>query len=347
MHTFVITNITNKCQKSLETDLLTPIFNKEMKQKLLFLLSFYLFATHAFAQDDDIYFVPKKKSNESEVKSVIRTSNYSVAHDAEEEDWSEGRVADRDVDEYNRRGGYSESSQANETVGYVDEETMATGTYTQRIVRFHSPMGTYVSSPYYSDYIDIWLDPWYDFHFTYGWGWYGWNNWYCWSPFHHSHWWNPWYDPFYPPYWHPNYHPGYHPGHHPGYHPGHQPNAFAGKVGPNGGYVSYGKSGNNKGKQSVTRYGNTTKRNNNSRPSRNFGNSSSSDRKSNNYNNSSNRRENSGSPSRNYGNSNSGSQRNYGNSGSSNSRSFSTPSSPSRNSGGARSGGGRSFGGRR
>lgn len=296
-------------------------------------------STLSYAQDDDVYFVPSKseksKSNTAprsqyEILSEDNSSSSQVQSYNDNGDW--------DVDAYNRR---RQSADTVATEEVYDED--ATGVYTTRLVRFHSPrVGVYVSSPYYSvltDYYwyDPWLTPW-DYPYYYG-SWYGWG----WSPFYyggpywhyswHGPWWN--YGWGYPHYWGSHWHGpswAYRPSGSwrpntdrrvTAYRPSRNYAAGGNRYGvgtrPSRGYATPSTNSNRT-------FGNTT------RPSRNYGNSTQ--------------------PSRNYGNANRNNSNNYSPSRSfGNSRgSVSMPSRSGVSTGGGRSmgsGGGRSMGGRR
>ncbi len=176
-----------------------------MKNKILMMIVAATVCISGYAQDDDIYFVPSKKEKTQTKQSVYQ--EYS-----ETEDWSKGRTdGGRDIDEYNRRGNYD--YEATDST-YIEEDISADGgTYTTRLVRFHSPrVGVYVSSPYYVDVYDYyWSDPWYYDSWHYGWygsSW-GWRPYYSWYGWH-----NPWYHGWGASWgWHPPYH-HHHPPHH-------------------------------------------------------------------------------------------------------------------------------------
>lgn len=170
--------------------------------KRIFLL--FVFVTgsvfYAIAQDD-VYFVPSKKK--TPVKSAI-----STYEDTEFEDWSEGRTGVMDVDDYNRRDNRSEESDYN-----YEDPVDNTESLTNRIIRFHSPGITIVSSPYYTDYIDVYTDPWYSFYAPYSWSSYNWyTSWWWHRPYH-------WYASCYDPWWGWHYHHSYYPHYHHGWHP--------------------------------------------------------------------------------------------------------------------------------
>lgn len=329
-----------------------------------------------YAQDDDVYFVPSKKSNPTEdvtPRALTPSTVIPLTNDTHDYDnWAEHRGNGHwDVDAYNRRGAWQEGLRDSLATDSIDDVPTAEGDCTARIVRFHSPRaGVIVSSPYYADVVDVWMDPWYinpwyspwswytpwyDRWYTswYG-GWYGWG-WSCgWG-------WN-----YYPGWWYPG--PswgwgGWHHHHHwyPGWGGGH--NYWAGNIGPRGGYVGrYGRggaydtarpsgnrSGYTRGNTRNGRYNTTT---GNVRPSRNFGNTTNGTRPSRTFNNrttndrqpsrtfnNNNRTTNDRQPSRSFNNTNRTISPSGGRS--------SVGAQPSRGSsfGGGHSGGGRSFGG--
>ena len=177
----------------------------------------------AMAQDDDLYFTPRKKQPTT-TQSQLPQGVVTVVPDDEPATLQVYNSRSRDDDEYNRRGvgyqtsgGYDEATDvaddAADDPAYDDEDYY----YSRRILRFRSPrVGIALSSPYYWDLVytlgayDYLYDPWvYDsFYWHYGWG-YGWS----WGP------WSSWYGPFYG--WHHPYHWsywGWGPGWHGGYH---------------------------------------------------------------------------------------------------------------------------------
>lgn len=193
-----------------------------MKQSLL-LIAMCLASAGAYAQDDDVYFVPSS-ADKSEASSTHDTytsgrSSYTPLTDDDtfsQDNWAEGRgTCGRDVDEYNRRGSRYKASLPDtlDARGLYDkgyDDGYEDGACTARIVRFWSPRaGVYVSSPYYLDYFDlIDYDPLYFGYgspWSWGWsGWYGWGSWYGWRPYYASWGWSwgwhyGWYDPWY---WH-------------------------------------------------------------------------------------------------------------------------------------------------
>lgn len=324
-----------------------------MKGLLLSLMAVCYFSVATYAQDDDVYFVPSRnadKQQREEANTSHPTYSDNTGHAAS--NWAEGRGNGQwDVDQYNRRGSYRDSIAADSSAlasvpdtasAYVYED--ADATYTVRLIRFHSPrVGIYVSSPYYDSffYDPFWADFWPYNYWT-------WNSWYGWGYAAWGPWSFGWYDPWYGPYWGWNHWWGWHYGpawggwypHYP--YPG---THWAGNArrGPTGGYVAYSRGGAGRGRISSSRYGAGSRNagrenavNRNIRPSRNYGNTSSGNRRSSERN----------TPSRSY---NRNSQRSYStpSSGSSRNRSGSF-STGSRSGGGfssGHSGGGRSFGG--
>jgi len=222
-------------------------------RKSLIILAMCLGGLGAFAQDDDVYFVPSSEDNtqSSDTYTAPGRSSYAPipSDDAEassQENWADGRGnCGRDVDEYNRRGKNYKGNVLADTLTGQDlynqgyDDGYEDGSCTARIVRFWSPRaGVYVSSPYYLDFYDLcYYDPWY---YGYGWpyayawsGWWGWGSWYGWRPWHSSwYWgWGGWGDPWWGG-------PGYAWGGH-GWRPEHWIPSNA-ERGPVGGWIAYG-----------------------------------------------------------------------------------------------------------
>jgi hypothetical protein len=192
-----------------------------MKMKKIVMLVFFIgiLPLSMMAQDDDMYFVSKKKTASTSSKEPT----YYVG-------------SDRNVDEYNRRGGLRSS--------YKKIGTDAAG---NDIIEFDSKPGLYPDTSYvdtlflsskkkyidendykYSRYMSRWdgyygwYDPWYYGHWGYGPYWrsryywydpwyssyYGWySSYYGWyDPWYYNYW--GWYDPWYYSYW-GWYYPGY------------------------------------------------------------------------------------------------------------------------------------------
>ena len=106
--------------------------------KLSSILLMGIASLNAFAQnsewDDDIYSTKKKKSvpEVQEYKAVSKSKSAKVMITPS----NNTRTADRDVDEYNRRGGNRDytSQDTNDTIVPVSDTE-----YTERIVKFHDP----------------------------------------------------------------------------------------------------------------------------------------------------------------------------------------------------------------
>ena len=195
-------------RKKLRTLLSTKVWIA-MNRYLITLLLFVTGSTLCSIAQDDLYFVPKKK------KEVRKTDAPTVN---EYDNWADNRTSSIDVDAYNRRG---TSSKTDESAYYPEESDNES--YTNRIVRFHAPGVTVVSSPYYTEYIDVYADPWYSFYAPYGWYDYTWSSHYGW---HYSWGWNRpyhWYYSCYDPWWgwHGHHHPSYHHAWYPHYGGGH------------------------------------------------------------------------------------------------------------------------------
>ena len=168
----------------------------EMKKLILLTVFAGMLPIAMQAQDDDLYFTPKK--------SADKTSTQQSASQRSETPYYSG--SSRDVDEYNRRPMHS----------YY--ETIGTDSLGNDIIEFHSGAedSTKVfKAPDYDDESDYaysrrmsrfddfyWYDPWFDGYYGfygyspyrfYRWypGWYGYSSWYSWyDPF--------WYDWYYP-----------------------------------------------------------------------------------------------------------------------------------------------------
>ena len=184
-----------------------------MKTKLLFTaLCIALPLSMTAQEEDDMYFVPKKKDKKerkSEEAKAERSDfvryEEAVTNPEPAPDYHVGAL--RSDDEYNRRGrygnNYGEVRVGNDTVYVVEEEPQAPKVTEEddyvcsgRLVRFYGG----VLSPFYWDYYYDWAfyDPWFytpwhvGFHYgPYSWhaGWYG--------PWYHHGWYDPWCDPWY------------------------------------------------------------------------------------------------------------------------------------------------------
>ena len=316
------------------------------------ILSLMLLAAVGFmpatAQDDDVYFVPSKSSKTSQKdRSNFSSQAERIPVEASNTYDNLYEMSDRDIDAYNRRYAVTDSIDAADDYAEDNEE----GTYTRRLVRFHSPtVGVYVSSPYYdvvADYYwyDPWFTPWYYSPFygpSYAWTWSPWAyDWY-WGWGWHTWWYDPW-----------HYHH-----HHHWYDTAWRP-SFNGRPG-NGRYIdTYRRVTADRPSRNYNyASGTTTSR---TRPSRSYNTSTSgADRAGRQFGNSSNSSQRSSRSFSGSGNSSQSTQRNYGTTpsrgmgnSSVGSRSFGSGSSvgSGHSMGGSRSmgggGGGRSFGGRR
>lgn len=187
-----------------------------MKKVILFSVLAFSMPLLAQAQDDDLYFTPKK-----EVVKVVKPQNT----DRQAPDYYSG--SKRDIDEYNRYGHFSSRADAIDSTNDVIDF----GSY-QGI----KPDTVYVDSSFVEKYLsdnedyrytrgfsrwDGFYDPW--FYDYYGWGPYYWRSRYWgWDPWYYSYgyfdpwydpwyfgytgWWNAWYDPWYYGYgWGPYY----------------------------------------------------------------------------------------------------------------------------------------------
>lgn len=193
-----------------------------MKRNLLVMLAIGALPFVADAQtDDDMYFVPKKKteSNPRISNLPVRVVNVGAVGEMPAEvadtvaDYHIGEL--RDVDEYNRRGDsqvltrmsgdtlYVRSADGSETAYTEDGVAMKESGnnndnyygdnyysddfhYSSRLHRYH---GYYYTDPFFWDFTYGWYDPWYD-------PWYGWYapyyrygyiSWYDWGWGWHCH----------------------------------------------------------------------------------------------------------------------------------------------------------------
>lgn len=233
-----------------------------------------------FAQnDDDMYFVPKKKSKTTEVQTAqesnrVAAGSHNTVRRATEEYYT-GPL--RDVDEYNRRGASYLTIVAEDDTILVDKNSLIQTedgkyilpaadpetlygnddedyTYSIRLSRFHGigyPYSWY--DPWYYD--SFYYDPWY--YGYHGWGWYGgWHGYYGWY--------NPWYNP-----WHYGWGWGWGPGWSHGWHHPHGSLAGGGtpRRGFNGGrgYAMTGSSSRGQATRNGVggRMGNSTYRSSN------------------------------------------------------------------------------------
>lgn len=161
---------------------------------------FFIIATAAvmIAQNilaqDDMYFTPRKKAQgatavTSQVVDDDAPYRYRIPADAADGETVDYGNSDRDVDEYNRRGGYSQQQAQDDSVT-ISRQEYEDYVYSRQMERFDDYNGRItliVNDPWY-------YDPWYSpYYGSYYWG----TSWYY--PWYSSY---SWYDPWYSrPYW--------------------------------------------------------------------------------------------------------------------------------------------------
>lgn len=172
-----------------------------MKKLFIISMLFGAMPLAMLAQDDDLYFVPKKASKTSKVEKV--TDDYGMPKDT----YYSG--SDRSVDDYNRRFKSTVEVIDSDSI-YVDNEDFK---LTKKMSRFDdyniSEKAAYWAGYERGRYDWGWHSPWY--FRTYGWyggpydpwyydRWYGWgySRWY-------DPWWYSWYDPWYYDRWYGYY----------------------------------------------------------------------------------------------------------------------------------------------
>ena len=191
-----------------------------MMKKTMFSVLLVTLPLAVMAQDDDMYFVPSKKS-------AVRAT---VGNDGPTSTYYSG--SNRSVDDYNRRGGSYYQVIANDTTGndiidfsaeqgvYPDSAQTEDFALTRQMSRWdgYTPAETYWQG--YSDGREDalgWHSPWYYSSFY---PWYD-SYWYWHDPWYYRHygWYSPWYDPWYyggyywhHPYWYGGYHYTFHGG---------------------------------------------------------------------------------------------------------------------------------------
>lgn len=198
-----------------------------MKKTLLLLAMCFVATVFAYAQDDDVYFVPSSKNKQTNSSDTYEANpgqstfspignggNSSAGSDVfSQSNWADNRRNSQwDVDAYNRRGKSYKGNASSDSLtaqslyneGYNDG--YEDGSCTARIVRFWSPRaGIYVSSPYWMDYADLYgyYDPFYYGYgsaWSLGWSsWWGWGSWYGYRPYYSYHW--GWHEPWYDAWW--------------------------------------------------------------------------------------------------------------------------------------------------
>ena len=218
-----------------------------MKQTHFFLTTLLLvLPLTLWAQEDDMYFVPKHKAAKSEQKSSRGQSSVEIIYADDSEPVVTGCL--RDVDEYNRRGRhadtlytYPETAEGERHIdgdaytrgyqdGYADGEDYV---LTRRMNRFG--YASIYASPWYVSY---YYDPFYwdDWYWGYGPYWYG--SYYGW----HRPYWG--YYGYYDPWWHRGwgYYGGYYGRHYRGYTPSGHTARRPGFTGRSGGTYRGGRS---------------------------------------------------------------------------------------------------------
>ena len=191
-----------------------------MKKVMLISLLIGALPLSMVAQDDDLYFVPKKSNKVEKV-----TYNYGQPRE------TVYSGSNRSVDEYNRRVSSYEpiDSASSDIIDFNGElgvypDSLEDFRLTKKMERFDD-YSLSDNAAYWAGYQQarsdiMWHTPWY--YRTYGLGWYGWYDpWYYsgWYGFYdplyytswHFGWWDPWYDYlyygyyWYNPYYHYNY----------------------------------------------------------------------------------------------------------------------------------------------
>ena len=224
-----------------------------------------------WAQDDDLYFVPKKKDKKVQTEQTVqRPSRYrdvEIIYADDDDDIRGISGSNRSVDEYNRRGGSTRGYRlpGDDTLYVMTDSTvittrrMANDIYSQgydegyadgedyalsrRMSRFG--YGSIYASPWYYSY----YDPWYYDYYDPWWGWGGYHvGYYGW---HRPYWGYSW---GYGPYWYGGYYSWYRPyysgyyygsryGHHGGRGYWYGNNRRPGDTGRSGSYYRGGRSG--------------------------------------------------------------------------------------------------------
>lgn len=166
-----------------------------MNKTLLLAVLIGAMPLYATAQDDDLYFKPKKKTeiSSSNVEQKTETPTYYAG-------------SSRSVDEYNRRGKY-----------WSHYQKIGTDESGNDVIEFQKGKGVYPDSAYidttfvgkyydtivddddyaYSRRMSRWdgfYDPWF-YSYRWGYGPYWRYSWY--NPWYYSAWYDPWYDPWY------------------------------------------------------------------------------------------------------------------------------------------------------
>lgn len=176
------------------------------------------------AQDDDMYFVPSKKTHEHVAPHRDAPRSHSTYYSG----------SNRSVDEYNRRGfGSSYQVVSNDTTGndiiqfsaergvYPDSTMTEDFALTRQMARYDDyDVDLAYREGYRDGTTDSWHSPW--FYSSY-YPWYDSSYWYWNDPWYYRHygWYSTWYDPWYYDYgWYGPYHYGYYSYYRPYYYGG-------------------------------------------------------------------------------------------------------------------------------
>lgn len=208
-----------------------------MKKFFLLISAFSMLPFCSNAQND-VYYIPSKEVKEVHVKNLPQQQSNETYTATET---APLRRNNTDVDAYNRRSNAAEDVQSQESADISSQlDNNDDYSCSKLIIRFHSPAGVIVSSPYYWDicYGNTW-DVYYD---SWAFGLPSWAFWsYAYDPWYYNRWWYRscwdytwgWYDPWWgasywgwhrPVYWGWNrpYYGGWgHPHHGPGHGWGH------------------------------------------------------------------------------------------------------------------------------
>lgn len=184
-----------------------------MKRNLIAFVALLSLPTMISAQDDDMYFVPKKKKADvtTTVTSIPRQTVSTTEHDADRDadtDYHTGNL--RDVDEYNRRG---TSAQTGDVVARMSGDTLYVTTQDGKVLAYPGEGEAATTMPReskkYSD--SYYEDNYYDDDFYYATRLSRYHGFFYHDPFFWDvrfGWYDPWYDPWYG-YYAPYYRYGY------------------------------------------------------------------------------------------------------------------------------------------
>ena len=189
-------------------------------KKYVLIISLFCLGIMGVNAQNDIYYIPSKEVKEVKKVSPSKTTTHYQYEEPTTIDYSDVTVPSKriDVDTYNRR---RPAVEVEDTVAYdessrVEDNNMDNFSYSKMIIRFHTPGGVIVSSPYYWDicygntwdvYYDNWalfLPSWSYWSYAYD-PWY-YNRWYyrtCWD--YTWGWYDPWWGAHYWGWHHPVY----------------------------------------------------------------------------------------------------------------------------------------------